>query len=291
VKILYIAGSGRCGSTLVARLLGEIEGFTNVGEASRYMFNNKMSSRGLPCSCGASVAECDFWSEIISQVPEDEREFATRAVRIRYLPLLASKTKPRKLQERMERLVEATRDIYAALQHREGSRVMVDSSKNPANAYILSQIPGVRLFVLHLVRDPRKVAASWRKPKGYLRGHSPLRVTSWWWTYNLASERLRKYADGYQRIRYEDFVRTPGETLSKVLELVSEAGELAFLDGDRAVIGTQHMLAGNPDRSDTGQVTISEPPRPMNAALRLGVSALALPMLLRYRYPLLHPAT
>ena len=30
--VIYIAGSGRCGSTLLERVLGEIPGYVNVGE-------------------------------------------------------------------------------------------------------------------------------------------------------------------------------------------------------------------------------------------------------------------
>jgi hypothetical protein len=32
--VIYIAGSGRCGSTLLERVLGEIPGYVNVGERS-----------------------------------------------------------------------------------------------------------------------------------------------------------------------------------------------------------------------------------------------------------------
>jgi hypothetical protein len=47
VKILYIAGATRSGSTLLSRLLGEIDGFINVGEALRWLFNTLRMSRLL----------------------------------------------------------------------------------------------------------------------------------------------------------------------------------------------------------------------------------------------------
>ena len=39
IKVLYIAGSGRCGSTTLAYLLGKLDGFENVGEMVSYIFN------------------------------------------------------------------------------------------------------------------------------------------------------------------------------------------------------------------------------------------------------------
>jgi hypothetical protein len=49
MKVLYIAGSGRCGSTVLSQLLGEIEEFVNIGEL-RYLFNTQMRRNYLlPC--------------------------------------------------------------------------------------------------------------------------------------------------------------------------------------------------------------------------------------------------
>src|SRR3712207_8630396 len=44
-----------------------------------------------------------------------------------------------------------------------GKPVIVDSSKSPARALALGMVPGIDLYVVHLVRDGRGVATSLRK--------------------------------------------------------------------------------------------------------------------------------
>ena len=88
IKVLYISGSGRSGSTLLSRLLGEIDGFINAGEAARYLFA-RYQPRDLPCGCGKAVQDCPFWKEIIAVVPSQEIiKIAKKYMRIRYYPFL-----------------------------------------------------------------------------------------------------------------------------------------------------------------------------------------------------------
>lgn len=50
--------------------------------------------------------------------------------------------------------------LYRAIRRVTGARVVVDSSKNASYARILADTPGIRLRILHLVRDSRGVAYS-----------------------------------------------------------------------------------------------------------------------------------
>ena len=81
MKILFISGWGRSGSTLLDRLLGQIEGFHSAGEI-RYLWD-----RGLlddrPCGCGQPVRRCEVWSQALTSYltmdrPEIERIVAAR---------------------------------------------------------------------------------------------------------------------------------------------------------------------------------------------------------------------
>src|SRR5688572_6949688 len=62
LKVLYIAGTARCGSTLLDRVLGESSGFLSAGELNfvweRGILNNE------PCSCHTPVPQCAFWTKV-----------------------------------------------------------------------------------------------------------------------------------------------------------------------------------------------------------------------------------
>ncbi len=65
VKVLYILGAGRSGSTLLSNILGQLDGFQSVGELF-YLWENGLLKGGL-CGCGEPVLQCPFWSEVLSQ--------------------------------------------------------------------------------------------------------------------------------------------------------------------------------------------------------------------------------
>jgi hypothetical protein len=288
VKILYIAGATRSGSTLLSRLLGEIDGFINVGEALRWLFNTLRMSRTTPCGCGLNVFECPFWDDIAPLVENtEEQAFATQYIRIRYFPLLLSPIKPQSFRTQWDKLIGQTGQLLGEIAAESGCEVIVDSSKNPANAYVVSQIPKAELYTLHLVRDPRGVVSSWSKPKGYLKAF-PLSTVVWWWlSYNLSAEVLRFYSKGYLRIKYEDFLHDPQKSLVEIMSFMGGIQEdLKFMEGDSARIGIQHLLGGNPDKMSDENVVIRESNWYLPKLRRQVVSFLTLPFLIRYQYPI-----
>src|SRR5580700_2943144 len=86
-KVLYIAGSNRCGSTLLARLLGDLPGFVAIGEGLVHFFCGS-SEDHVPCGCGLAVQDCSFWKGV--SLPVEEEPFAARWLRLRRTPLLGS---------------------------------------------------------------------------------------------------------------------------------------------------------------------------------------------------------
>ena len=280
LKVVFIAGLGRSGTTLLARLLGCVPGFVNVGEAARYLWNERMWARLPTCGCGAPVLKCPFWAEIAASIHEEERSKATRALRLRHVPgMLLGWRRPDPA------LTHSVTRVLARIAGRAGAEVIVDSSKHPANALLLAGVPGVELHVVHLIRDPRAVLASWSRPKGYLRRHSGPRVMALWLALNPIAELLRPAAASYSRLRYEALVASPEGTLRALLQRVGRPGEaLPFLASGKARLARDHALAGNPEMLDEGEVEIrpatwTMPPVP--AAL---ASMAALPLLLRYGY-------
>ena len=79
VKVLYIAGWGRSGSTILTNLLGQVPGFFSGGEL-RYLWERNLAG-GHECGCGEAFLDCKIWSrvgsvttEIASRIPSSTRE-------------------------------------------------------------------------------------------------------------------------------------------------------------------------------------------------------------------------
>src|SRR5207247_7429001 len=53
--------------------------------------------------------------------------------------------------------------LYRAMQEVSGARYLVDASKDPQHAYILRSNPAFDVRMVHLIRDSRAVAYSWRR--------------------------------------------------------------------------------------------------------------------------------
>jgi hypothetical protein len=108
--ILYIAGAGRSGSTLLGQILGQLEGFCFVGE----MIGAWQTFGVRRCGCQAMLTDCEFWAAVrqaagrgtgaleASELFAFGRLRPERYVRLRYEDLVA---RPRQSIERIVGLV------------------------------------------------------------------------------------------------------------------------------------------------------------------------------------------
>lgn len=286
LKLIYIAGPGRCGSTLLARLLGEVNGFVNVGEALKWFFDTKRMGLERPCACGNPVYECPFWSKVAPFTQNSpEQQFATDAIRIRFLPLLMMPFKTPAFQKKWDGLLTSVRQLLINVQNESGDRVIVDSSKNAANAYVASQIPGVEVYIIHLVRDSRGMVSSWIKPKGDLKAFPVYKPIFWWLSYNLSAGWIKPWAKKYLFVRYEDFVASPQEYLAKILDWADESNaQIQFTEGERVNLGMQHMVGSNPDRETVGSVQIKARLWKLPWHIQWVTTIFTFPLLLGYGY-------
>ena len=280
VKVLYIVGSHRCGSTLLARLLGDLPGFFAVGEGLLHFFGGSSRNR-VPCGCGLGVKECSFWKGISR--PVAEVPFGARWLRLRRIPLLGSYR--RRHPEESHELIGSVSNFYDAISQRAGAGVIIDSSKSPLHTILLSWVPNVDLHVVYLVRDPRNVVGSYRQPKEWIPGTSPLRATKRWLLVTLGCEYLRTRVPKWRTLRYEDFVKAPR---SAVLQIAADLGyklaQAPFIEESIAELGPQHMLGSNPDKLARGATRIAEKSVDLSWLSRVVVSVLTAPLLWRYGY-------
>ena len=281
VKVLLIAGLGRSGSTLLGALLGQLDGFFYAGELRSAA---RAFDGGSSCGCGEPLRECPIWTRILEHAFGGidgastllHNDASSRALGILWRRQPGSAPEAAAYEAVLRAVVETTR-----------SRVVVDSSKWPGYAYFLQQLPDVELSVLHLIRDPRGVAHSRRKPNawGGPKGLTPARSALQWDIWNPVLEWVCRRGR-YLRLRYEDFVAEPEDSLRRVVALVGEdPAALPFTAAREARLVATHSVAGNRSRFRTGAVPIAldDEWRTAGASNRL-VAALTLPARRRYGY-------
>lgn len=278
IQVVYLAGYARCGSTLLGRLLGDLPNSIAVGEAAAHFFRVRQMIDN-PCGCGSSVKQCPFWQDIDFFVGMDS--FDQTLFRFRSFPFLGIYNKYRKKE--ITRLVKLMSSLYEKIARKTGANIIIDSSKTPQHAWLLSCIPEIELSIIHLVRDPHGVVSSYRRPKGYLPRLSALDVTAGWVGLNLACERLQERTLNYRRVRYEDFVAAPRALVAETAKSLGCDGNLEDFVGDHAVeLRSQHMLGGNPDKLNRGKATIEVRPVVLSRTTRLLVSVATAPLVWYY---------
>lgn len=304
ITVLYVTGVGRSGSTVMGDLLGQLDGFHAPGELCHVW------GRGLhedwPCSCGEPFSRCLFWSSVMGRVRADVPA-ATLDVdgmhvagqslaRTRHVPGMLAAAMRGRAPGAGDGYLRVLGVLYAAVAETAGARVVVDTSKSPAYGRLLRELPGVRLAVLHLVRDPRAVAYSWTRrkvlfngateagPPRYMRQRGPIRVARQWTVWNAVIPHLLGAGDAsrYLLLRYEDFVRGPLPALRAVVAMLGEHADPGVLRTEGGwSVRPRHMVSGNPSRFHSGTVRLREDaewrtamPRPT----RLAVGALTWPL-------------
>jgi hypothetical protein len=297
VRVLYVMGHGWSGSTILGNLLGELDGFFHAGELRRLW--GEALPAGAPCGCGAGVQECPVWSKVLAHPLVqwlDPRAVDRwhRAARVRRTPqLIRLRPGHPTGNPDVDRYLDAAERLYRAVAEVTGARVIVDTSKRAGDAAALALMTGIWSSYVHLVRDPRAVAHSWsRRPEA---GHGPAATARDWMAFNLLDEAIRGRAGRGRsiRLRYEDLVTDPAASIRAIASLVNERPEALPLRAQRtALLGVNHGVMGNPSRFVTGEVELREDREWMEAqpkAHRRTVTALTIPLLLRYGYSISPP--
>ncbi|MGI9155553.1 MAG: glycosyltransferase, partial [Marmoricola sp.] len=167
-RVLLIVGAGRSGSTLFERAVGAVPGAVPLGETV-HLWERGVRDDEL-CGCGQPFSACHFWTSVGGHAfggwdavdPADVVALRHDVVRTRYLGALlfgSARVTWRLRRDRLARLLGA---LYAAAAEHSGATLLVDSSKMPAYAALLSRVD-IDLRCVQVVRDPRGVAYSLSK--------------------------------------------------------------------------------------------------------------------------------
>jgi hypothetical protein len=305
VKVLYVAGFGRSGSTILGNVLGEIEGFFHGGELRSIWEYGLILDK--VCGCGAPFRECEVWRSVLVEAfggvdrvdPRKMIHLRESWARTRHVTLMLAPPGRRLVERRLAEYLDNLGRLYRTVRTITGSGVIVDTSKFPSYGFALGMVPSVDLRVVHLVRDSRAVAYSWLREKlhpdpespEYMPRRSPAASSLRWMARNLATEAFwRRSPKSYLMLRYEDFVAEPKRTIGRILELVQEeTAPLPHVAGHEVKLGINHGVWGNPSRFRTGTVEV-RPDTEWVSRIKPGderlVTSLTFPLLVRYGYPL-----
>lgn len=214
-KIIYIAGLGHSGTTILDMILGVNDKIIGLGEIMAFVKRkDKATDLKSTCSCGQTGYNCDFW-----QHAEEKTKNETNNNKA-YLNLL---------------------DYFYEKYGDE--TILVDSSKNSYNYLeILNQ--KYDLQIIYLTKDFRNWAYS-----SHLRTNKNifLNMLHWFLENVKLLHKLKSMNLKYIKLGYEEFALYPDFSLQKICDLLSiDFDEKMLFPGNTK----SHIIAGNVVRAD-----------------------------------------
>ncbi|MFZ2446364.1 MAG: sulfotransferase [Syntrophobacteraceae bacterium] len=267
--IIYIAGYGRSGSTLLDRILSQHGSVLSSGEMCNAL--KKLQTPDELCSCGETISACPTWRPVSERVLSWMREAGVSSDQMIAIHGKLEKWKSLLrwfLFRRPPAMTPRDRDLYLRFESvlfsefsrsQGGCKYVVDSSKTAgfeARAVALEMLAAMPVRVIHLVRDPRGVLNSQVKgandklEKGLRvsKRLAGLRTPLKWIEANLAAAAVATLIGRHKvcRVRYEDLMEKPGETITKLCRFLGIEPEPIIEAMGKAVLPRNgHFISGN----------------------------------------------
>lgn len=275
-KYTYICSSGHSGSTLLDLLLGSHSQVFSLGEVSHLPKNLALNT---PCTCGAPVRECPFWSKVVetfsrkwhdvsadpyamnlgyaraSRVVDPNRQTKWYLARRKALHGLAYSAYLRGHgAERIgDRILGASiaerKRLYEVVREVGGVPMLVDSSKCYLTGVGLYRSAPESVRILLLTRDGRGCVYSNVKRDVGVRRAS----LAWKNYYARALPLIERHVDPahVHHVRYEDLAGDPAAELASICAFLGLEYEPKMIDYAAA---EHHITNGNDMRFSAGSV-------------------------------------
>lgn len=227
-KIIYVAGYGRSGSTVLATILGGHSQIVSVGEVTT--LPKEWSDPARFCSCGKSYAECEFWGDFYREW-ERTPDLINAIIAIERRSTIARLlTHPNSAKMRVYE--DYHRALFEYVIRRSGKPIILDSSKSARLALgrfiALNRLTDV--YVIHIIRNgwgvvhsivvtgsnrAQETPGQVEKPATLL---TVIRATLGWAIANIGVSLLGKlfFRERYMALRFEDLVAKPEAALRKI---------------------------------------------------------------------------
>jgi len=246
IKIIYILGDGHSGSTILSLILGSHTGIESGGELTafdgrkRYLLANQTISNKPLCSCRTAISKCEYWSKVMDRL---SKAYDPRALEIN--------------SNDKERFETSNYGIIKVMLEVSGKRLICDSSKELPRLTRLLGGKCFDVFIVHLIRDARAVAYSYKRSGAWYKSEGLLtedrrhfydfdNAARRWQSTNIAAFlECQKRKGSYICIRYEDLIADPKKYISMILERIGLRFEDNQLNFWRY---PHHYLGGNVTR-------------------------------------------
>ena len=220
IKIAYIAGCPRSGSTLINRVLGAHPDAVTLGSVKKL---KTILRKGQQCCCGApTLLECPFWGKVDAALAAQHKSLATLRLQTR----------------QNSRFEEDNLALFAAVQAVTGAQLLIDSSRRSSRLQRLSKMPELNVVPLHLYKTPLAQAGSWKR-----KGVTLAQCVFDYWTRNLRILSACSSDPKAVMLSYEYFCENPTSELTRLtLALGLDANpEILQTWGEQPI----HTLGGN----------------------------------------------
>jgi hypothetical protein len=262
--VVYIAGYGRSGSTLLDILLGSHPRVQSLGEVGAAW--DLLGSADAECSCAAALAQCRRWSAILAPLlgEDDPRRLARLCAEFEgWTGLMRQRARPAGAGE----YAELQRRLLVGAVAGTGRDIVVDSSKTAyrfaRRPWALHALAGIDLRLIHLVRDPAQVVAACaggqnsrlRRGDHRVRPLAGVVALAGWNFANVLAlwNRQRLPPEAYLRVHYEDLADRPQAVIAAIGDFLNldVAPLLSALAGS-ATFHADHLIGGNRLASQPG---------------------------------------
>lgn len=281
VTVIYIAGPSRSGSTVIEDYIARRFGGVACGELYRISQFAKGDARIVQedgaedtCACGSPVSECAFWRAVSDEAGldlagNDMRSRLNRWQRLLFrlfLRLFGSRLTKRmaKLFPAFERELEVGENclrVYRAISRVAKVNLIVDSSKQAHQYYILKAVAPKNMRLINLLRDGRAVVASMIKGPRYdaLARKIMARTGRYPPREDVAKEAFQAWMQSTLNgliafvstnrgrravLRYETFCEDPLSEMRRI--------ERRFSLGEHNQVHESHAIGGSPSRHTVG---------------------------------------
>ncbi len=241
LRVLYIAGAGHSGSTLISSLIGMHERFVSGSEIC-FLLYDLAKRKNHSCSCGEKLVACPIWGHVLREweklSPVTIDQYLSYQKKYERLRFLLNPFKRKEFEsEEFKKFTSATKILYEVIQRHTKKDWIIDASKSPSRAYILQKMGFAEIKIIHLVRDGRGLAYSMLK-----RGQSWFRALLFWMAVNLMTDIFLNK----KIIPYEIFCAAPSACMKKIGDYIDEdLSALSTIMEKDQLVRFEHIPNGN----------------------------------------------
>lgn len=267
IQVVYIAGAGFSGSTLLSFLMNSHAQMVCVGEDCGTIPEVKDPLNYL-CSCGETLGECGFWRDVGASMHglgfdfgpsrwdtrfELGRNWISRQLLVRSLRNNALELARDRMvmlvpnyRERLREIAERTVALIQSILEVSGKDIFVSAQKDVTRVRFLLRIPRLKVRVVHLIRDSLGNVCSAMRHRG---GSARAAARAWSRTCrNVWRVQKCMAPEDWMDLRYEDLCSDPVAALDRIATFAHVdpfSWPISFRNTDHHVIGNEMRLGSS----------------------------------------------